>query len=108
MAIIAISRGTFSGGEALARRLAERLGYQCISREVILQAAWGYGVPAEELTAAMEKPPWLWERLFGERAAYLTFVRAALCEHARGARSSITDSSGICCCQVSPTSFACG
>jgi cytidylate kinase len=86
MAIIAISRGTFSGGEALARRLAERLGYQCISREVILQAAWGYGVPAEELTAAMEKPPWLWERLFGERAAYLTFVRAALCEHARGGK----------------------
>jgi len=86
MAIIAVSRGTFSGGEALARHLAERLGYQCISREVILQAAWGYGVPAEDLTAAMEKPPWLWERLLGERAAYLTFVRAALCEHARGGK----------------------
>ncbi|MGD0266537.1 MAG: cytidylate kinase family protein, partial [Candidatus Methylomirabilota bacterium] len=46
MAIIAVSRGTFSGGEALARHLAERLGYQWISREVILQTAWGYGVPA--------------------------------------------------------------
>jgi cytidylate kinase len=86
MAIIAVSRGTFSGGEALARHLADRLGYQCISREAILQAAWGYGVPAEDLTTAMEKPPWLWERLLGERAAYLTFVRAALCEHARGGK----------------------
>jgi len=84
MAIIAVSRGTFSGGEALARHLAERLGYQWISREVILQTAWGYGVPAEDRTAAIMKPPWLWERLLGERAAYLTFVRAALCDHARG------------------------
>jgi cytidylate kinase len=83
MAIVAISRGTFSGGEDLAKRLAERLGYECISREMLLQEAWGYGLPAEELTAATDKAPWLWERLLGERAAYLTFVRAALCEHAR-------------------------
>lgn len=84
MSIVAISRGTFSGGEALAKGVAERLGYRCISREVILQAAWGYGVPAEELIAAMERRPSLWERLAGERAAHLVFVRAALCEHARG------------------------
>jgi cytidylate kinase len=84
MAIIAISRGTFSGGEALAKGVAERLGYRCISREMILdEAAKGYGVPAEELTAAMEKPPSFWRRVAGARTAHLTFVRAALCEHAR-------------------------
>jgi len=86
MAIITISRGTFSGGEALARCLAERLGYECISREAVVQVAWGYRVLAEDLTAEMEKSPWLWERLLGERAAYLTFMRAALCEHARGGK----------------------
>jgi cytidylate kinase len=83
MSIIAISRGTFQGGEDLAKRLAERLGYQCIGREVILQEAWEHGLPAGEFTAATEKAPWLWERLVGERVAYLTFVRAALCEYAR-------------------------
>ena len=84
MAIIAISRGTFSGGEALAKSVAERLGYRCISREVILdEAAKGYGVPAEELTAAMEKPPSFWQRVAGARTGHLTFVRAALCAHAR-------------------------
>jgi len=84
MAIIAISRGTFSSGEALAKCLAERLGYQCISREVILdEAAKGYGVPAEELTAAMEKPPSFWGRVAGARTAHLVFVRATLCAHAR-------------------------
>ena len=83
MAIITISRGTFSGGEALAKRLADRLGYQCISREVILEAATRYGVPADELAAAMERPPWFWERVVGARTTHLVFVQAALCEHAR-------------------------
>jgi len=84
MAIIAISRGTFSGGEALAKCVAERVGYPCLSREANLEeAAKTYGVPAEDLTAAMERPPSFWQRVVGERAAYLTFVRACLCEHAQ-------------------------
>ena len=84
MSIIAISRGTFSGGEALAKRVAERLGYQCLSRETNLEAAAKeYGVRAEDLVAAMEKRPPFWQRVLGERTAHLTFVRAALCEQAR-------------------------
>lgn len=84
MAIITISRGTFSGGEALAQCLADRLGYRCVSREVILgEAAKVYGVPTEELAAAMEKPPSFWARVAGARTAHLAFVRAALCQHAR-------------------------
>ncbi len=84
MSIIAISRGTFSGGGAVARGVAERLGYRCVSREVIFEAAWGYDVPADELLAAMEKRPPLWERLAGKRTAHLACMRAALCEFACG------------------------
>lgn len=84
MSIIAISRGTFSGGEALAKRVAERLGYQCLSRETNLEAAAKeYGVPAADLVAAMEKRPSFWHRMVGERTAHLAFVRATLCEHAK-------------------------
>jgi cytidylate kinase len=87
MSIIAISRGTFSGGEALAKDVAERLGYRCLSREMNLEgAAERYRVPAEELTAAMDKPPSFWNRVLGERAVYLTVVRACLCEHAQGGK----------------------
>jgi cytidylate kinase len=87
MCIIAISRGTFSGGEALAKRVAERLRYRCLAREANLEAAARrYMVPADELAAAMEKRPSFWERMLGERAAYLAFVRATLCEQARGGR----------------------
>ena len=85
MAIITVSRGTFVGGQALAECLAERLGYRCLSREEVLQAATAeYGVPVEKLVAAMDKPPSFWERLIGERTVYLNYVRAALCERVRG------------------------
>jgi cytidylate kinase len=84
MSIIAISRGTVSGGEALAKRVAELLGYQCVSREMNLEAAAKeYGVPADQLTIAMEKRPSFWHRVLGERSAHLAFVRATLCEQAR-------------------------
>jgi len=87
MSIIAISRGTFSGGEALAKRVAERLRYRCLAREANLEvAAQRYMVPADELTTAMDKRPSFWERMLGERSAYLAFVRATLCEEARGGR----------------------
>ena len=86
MSIIAISRGTFSGGEALATGVAERLGCRCLSREVLLEAGWGYGIPVDKLDAAMEKRPPLWERLIGKRTAYLTFVKAALCDQALAGR----------------------
>ena len=82
MAIITISRGTYSGGRTLAECLAERLGYRCVSREVVLDAAKAFGIPAQKLTEAMEKPPSFWQQLTGERADYLYYVRAALCERA--------------------------
>jgi len=83
MAIIAISRGTFTGGEALAKRVAERLGYRCLGREENLKlVAKMYRVSKEGFTAAMEKRPPFWERVLGERAGYLNIVRATLCEQA--------------------------
>jgi len=84
MAIIAISRGTFSGGEALAERVADRLGYACLSRETNLEeAAQTYGVPAADLVVAMEKRPSFLQRVLGERTAHLAVVRATLCAHAQ-------------------------
>jgi cytidylate kinase len=84
MSIIAISRGTFSGGQALAECVAGRLGYRCLSRDDLIEAATRYGVSAQELASAMDKPPSLWERFTGEtRTTYLHSLQAVLCERAR-------------------------
>jgi len=84
MAIITISRGTFSGGKALAERLAERLDYPCLSREdVIADAAKIYGISEEDLAAAIGEPPHFWQEVPGKRIAYLKCVTAALLDHAK-------------------------
>lgn len=83
MAIITISRGAFAGGGALAQCVAGRLGYELLSRELILSAAAKFGVPIGKLATAMEQPPSFWQRLARERTSYTEYVRAVLCEHAR-------------------------
>jgi hypothetical protein len=54
MAIITISRGTFSGGQSLAECVGEKLGYRCISRQVLVRAALEYNVPLDKLEEAVE------------------------------------------------------
>jgi cytidylate kinase len=82
MSIIAISRGTASGGQALAERVAAKLGWPCLSNEVIGEAARRYNVPEPELVKTFEKAPTFWEKLTASRRVYLTFVQAAMCEYA--------------------------
>jgi hypothetical protein len=80
MSVITISRGAFSGGEALAECVAARLGYRCIGREELVQRAAGAGVPESEMRDALLKSPGLLDRLRSRRRLYLTLIRAFLAE----------------------------
>ncbi len=86
MTVVTISRGTLSGGEALAGCLAGRLGFPVISREVIREAASRYGIAERLLDRQLENVPGLIERrLVGaeERRLYLVAIQTALAERAR-------------------------
>ena len=83
MAIITISRGTMSGGQKLAQMLCEKLGYKCISREVIIKASDEYGVEENKLFEAMRKSPSILQKLTFEREQYLAYIQASLCEYAK-------------------------
>ncbi len=79
MGIITRSRGTHSGAEALAHRLAERLGYPSVSREqLVTAAAQRYRIPVEELRAAMERRPSFWQRTLRAQVTFLPAIRATL------------------------------
>ena len=82
MTVITISRGSASGGMELARRLAERLGYEIVSREDIVHEAARFGVSEARLREAILKPLGFWDRFKRERTRYITFIQAALREHA--------------------------
>ncbi len=83
MPIITISRGTFSGGQSLAECIAQKLGYRCLGREVLVEAARQYGVSDEKLSDALTKRPGILEYLTRERKHYLACIRAALCKEAK-------------------------
>jgi cytidylate kinase len=83
MPIITISRGSLSGGRALAERVAAWLGYRCITSEELIETAAHYGVPEPKLSQVLVKGPSFWERLMKARHLYLIFLQAAMYELAR-------------------------
>lgn len=83
MAIVAVSRGSYAGGKAVAEDLARKLNHTCISREVVLDAARDSGVDERELRATLEEPPRFWEKNPGRVPAHLNLVRAALLRRAQ-------------------------
>jgi cytidylate kinase len=78
MAIITVSRGSFSGGTSLAKCVADKLGYRLLARVELAEAAARYGVPEDKLSNAIYEKPGIWERFHSERTRYLAYVRAAL------------------------------
>jgi len=87
MAIISISRGTFSGGKRIAELVAARLGYPCLGREeILLEAGKQYGISEKELTDAINQPPPFWQQVPGRRIAYLMCLTAALLKKAQGGK----------------------
>ena len=83
MAIITISRGTFSGGQSLAECVSKKLGYRCVSREVLVQASKDCAVEEEILSKALEGKPGILERMSADRIHYLAYIRAALINEIR-------------------------
>ena len=78
MSIITVSRGSYSRGKDVAEQLARELGYDCVSREVLLEASEQYDIPEIQLVHAIEDAPSILDRLSHGKERYLGFVRAAL------------------------------
>jgi cytidylate kinase len=78
MAIISISRGTFSGGESLAECVAQRLGYHRINGELLGETARQYGIREEKLYGAIGEAPGVIEHRHSEKKQCLACLRAAL------------------------------
>lgn len=80
MAIITISRGSMSGGEALARCLSRALGYPVLAREVLVEAAARLGMPEEELRDKIQSSSGPLQSLQSDRRIYLLALQSALAD----------------------------
>jgi cytidylate kinase len=81
MAIITVSRGSYSKGKDVAEKLAKQLGYECISREILLEASEEFNIPEIKLTRAIHDAPSTLERFNHGKERYIAYIRAALLKH---------------------------
>ncbi len=78
MAIITISRGSFSMGKEVAEKVAKRLNYQSVSREVILEASNDYQIPQKMLDKAIHDAPSMFERFTYDKQKYISYVASEI------------------------------
>jgi len=78
MAIITISRGSYSRGKEVAEKLAQALGYQCISRDILLEASEQFNIPEIKLIRAIHDAPSILGRFSYEKETFVAYIRAAL------------------------------
>jgi len=83
MAIITISRGSYSKGKEVAEKVASRLGYQCISRDVLLDASENFHIPEMKLVRAIHDAPSLLDRFSRSQQAFIAYIRCALVQHVK-------------------------
>ena len=80
MGVITISRGSYSMGKAVAEKVAEQLGYDVVSRDLLLSASERFHVPEIRLIRAIHDAPGILSRLSHNKQSYLAYIQAALTE----------------------------
>lgn len=81
MTIITISRGSYSRGVEIAEMIAERVGYRCLARDVLIEASKEFNIPEIKLTQALEDSPSFFERFTQEKKKYISYIHIALINH---------------------------
>jgi cytidylate kinase len=83
MGVITISRGSYSKGKETAEKLAQHLGYECISRDILLEASVQFNIHELKLARAIHDAPSIFERFEQGKDKYITYIREAFFEHIR-------------------------
>jgi cytidylate kinase len=80
MSVITIAHAAYSGGGAIAEKVASILNYRSIDREVLIEASKRYGIPEAKYTEVLEAEGHWWERWRESLRLYRITLQAAMCE----------------------------
>lgn len=78
MSIICISRGSYYRGKEVARKVAEILGYDCVSRDSLLDKSDEFDIPELKLTRKIHHSTQILERYSFGRERYINFMSSAV------------------------------
>jgi cytidylate kinase len=78
MSVITISRGSYSHGKEIAEKVAHKLGYGCISRDILIEASRDFNIPEIKLFHAIHDAPSMWDRILFRKEKYIAYIQAAV------------------------------
>lgn len=81
MGVITISRGSYSKGKSVAEKVAQKLGYECVAREIILDASQEFNIPEIKLIRAIHDAPSILDRFGYAKEKYIAYIQEALLKH---------------------------
>jgi cytidylate kinase len=81
MSVITISRGSYSYGMAIAEKVAQKLNYECIARDVLIEASKEFNIPEIKLFRAIKGAPSMLDRFTYGKQKYVAYIQAALLNH---------------------------
>ena len=81
MSIITISRGSHSRGQEVAEKVARRLGYDCISKEVFVEASKNFNMAKTKLVSVIQGTPTILDRFVYGKEKYFAYIQKALLHH---------------------------
>jgi cytidylate kinase len=81
MSIITISRESYTQAKEVAEKVARELGFECISREILIEASEEFNVPEIKLLRAIRDAPSVLDRFTFGKERYTAYVQAALLHH---------------------------
>jgi cytidylate kinase len=78
MSVIVISKGSYSHGNEVAAKVAQRLDLKCISRDILLGTSKKFNISELRLTRAIEDSPSFLEKYTFGREKYIKYIKAAI------------------------------
>jgi len=79
--IVTVSKQSYSPGKEVAEKVAQRLGYECISGDVLSEASEEFDVPEIELLRAVRDTPSFLDRFTFGKERRVAYFQAALLNH---------------------------
>jgi cytidylate kinase len=83
MGVITISRNSYSMGKEIAEKLSINLGYECISREILLETSANFNINKLKIAHAIHDAPSIFENFRHAKEKYSIYIREAFLQHIR-------------------------
>mgnify|MGYP000005134739 CR=1 FL=1 len=81
MPLVTISRGSYTRGTEVAEKLAQKMNYELISREILIEASQIFNIQEIKLERALHDAPSVLNRFSYGKERYLSYIRVAILRH---------------------------